>query len=151
PLVRRRCNRPGVEVGGHRPPAAGHRPAVCGAIAPVAGRSGRPDAKQTIERWRHMTCFAANLLAMSLALLADGAGPSGLSPREVPDSALETAVGVQGVYYARTGGENLAARPLDERSPIVLQVAGGVRDGNSTVYELRYIGSRPGRYDLRDY
>ena len=64
---------------------------------------------------------------------------------------VETNVGLEGVYYARVRGPALAAKPVDDSAPVVLRMADAVQDGEATIYELRFVGSLPGRYDLRDY
>jgi len=57
---------------------------------------------------------------------------------------------MEGVYYLRTQGPTLEARPVEEDAPVVLRVADVVEDGSSMIYELRYFGMQPGTYDLRD-
>jgi hypothetical protein len=64
---------------------------------------------------------------------------------------LETTVGMEGVYYLRFQGPALEAKPVDENAPVVARVADVVKDGQSTLYELRYIGMRPGTFDLREF
>jgi hypothetical protein len=64
---------------------------------------------------------------------------------------LETAVGMEGVYYLRHRGPAVAALPVDENSPVVLRIAKQTESGDSTIYEIRYLGTKPGRYDLRSY
>jgi hypothetical protein len=66
-------------------------------------------------------------------------------------SAIETTVGIEGVYYARVRGPALEAKPVDDDAPLVLRIADAVTDADSTICELRYIGTLPGTYDLRDY
>ena len=57
---------------------------------------------------------------------------------------------MEGVYYLRWKGPALEAAPVDDDAPIVLRIAGVARDGDDSLYELRYIGSRAGRHDLRN-
>jgi hypothetical protein len=64
---------------------------------------------------------------------------------------VESRVGIEGVYFLRNASAGIVAKPVDERSPLVLRVASAVRDGDSYLYEIRYIGTVPGRYDLREY
>ena len=61
-----------------------------------------------------------------------------------------TNIGAEGVYYLRWKGPALEATPVDDDAPIVLRIAGIARDGDVALYELRYIGSRAGRHDLRN-
>jgi hypothetical protein len=63
----------------------------------------------------------------------------------------ETTVGIEGVYYARVRGPALEAKPVDESGPVVLRVADVTEDENSAIYELRFIGTLPGSYDLLDF
>jgi hypothetical protein len=86
-------------------------------------------------------------IAASVFLVAAASRVAGL---EATVAIPETLVGIEGVYYVRHDGP-LLARPVDDRSPVVLRVTRSVREGNSNVSELRYIGVRPGRHDLRDY
>lgn len=97
-------------------------------------------------------------LALPIAAVCAGvaAASESLSAAEPPQSAevnpqVETNVGVEGVYFLRHASAGITPRPVDERSPIVLRVASVQRDGQSYLYEIRYIGTLPGRHDLRDY
>jgi len=65
--------------------------------------------------------------------------------------ALETTVGMEGLYYLRTRGPALVARPVDDKAPVVLRIADVAQDGGSAIYELRYAGMVPGVHDLRDF
>ncbi len=58
---------------------------------------------------------------------------------------------MEGVYYLRHHGSAVEALPVDDNSPVVLRIAEAVDDGGATICEIRYIGVKPGRYDLRDY
>ncbi|MCH8922945.1 MAG: hypothetical protein IIA67_07335 [Planctomycetes bacterium] len=69
---------------------------------------------------------------------------------------VETTIGIEGVYYVRHRGTALEVVPFEENAPIVLRIANVDRDtstgdGQSMIYELRYIGTRAGEHDLRDY
>jgi hypothetical protein len=46
---------------------------------------------------------------------------------------------------------DLTAKPVDDRSGLILRIAGSRREGDKTRYDLRYIGHEPGQHDLRDY
>ena len=48
-------------------------------------------------------------------------------------------------------GPAVEALPVDEKSPVVLRIAGQAESDGSTIYEIRYLGMQPGRYDLRRY
>ncbi len=48
-------------------------------------------------------------------------------------------------------GTALEAKPVDEKSPLVLRIASTQPAAAGTKYDLRYIGLVPGGYDLRKY
>jgi hypothetical protein len=81
----------------------------------------------------YSVCIAAALLA---------------SPASA-EEALATNLGVEGVYYLRWKGPALEAAPVDDDAPLVLRIAAVTPDGDDSLYELRYIGSRAGKLDLR--
>ncbi len=87
---------------------------------------------------------AARLLVLGALMAA--AQAAGQDP-----GVVTTNVGVEGTYYARYTGPALEAKPVDESAPIVLRIADLTEDQGSTIYELRYVGNRPGSYDLGDY
>jgi hypothetical protein len=67
-----------------------------------------------------------------------------------PSATVETTVGMEGVYYLRERGPALESRGVQEQAPLALRVADVARDGEWLIYELRYIATRPGIYDLGD-
>ncbi len=85
------------------------------------------------------------------ALILVASDATGESPGQKTSSAVETKIGMEGVYYIRYATEGLVPRGVKDRSPIMLRVAGAVRDKDSLLYELRYIGTESGEHDLRDY
>lgn len=60
-------------------------------------------------------------------------------------------VGMEGRLEATLPGTLLAARPVDEKSRVILRIADTRPHGTLIWYDLRYVGLEPGRYDLRDY
>lgn len=90
----------------------------------------------TFQRLRRIVVLAALLLSVA----ASAAEP-----------VVETKIGLQGVYYLRTTQPALVVRKAEDRSPILLSIAGVVRDSEVLLYELHFIGARPGEHDLRDY
>ena len=89
--------------------------------------------------------FLALLLAvLPVAPRADTA-PSASGSKVRPPS-----VGMEGRLETTLPGTRLAARPVDEKSPVILRIADTRPHGTLTWYDLRYIGLEPGRYDLRD-
>jgi hypothetical protein len=65
------------------------------------------------------------------------------------EEPLTTNLGVEGAYYLRWKGPALEAAPVDDDAPLVLRIADITSDGDSAIYELRYIGSRAGQHDLQ--
>ena len=66
-------------------------------------------------------------------------------------SALISTMGVEGVYYIHYNGSRLLAKPADKDAPLVVRIVDIVEEGDATVYELRYVSSQAGEFDLRDY
>ncbi len=85
---------------------------------------------------------------MRLAILLDLV-LSGIPAAEPP--RVETSLGMEGTYYLRATGPLLEAKPVDEKSPLTLRIAGVARDREASLYELRFIGFRPGLHDLRGF
>ena len=85
------------------------------------------------------TALSATLLVVALP----GAAERGC--------VVEVSVGLEGVYFARVDGPALAAKPVDDGAPIQLRIAEASEDGSATVYELRFLATVKGSYDLCDY
>ncbi len=100
---------------------------------------------------RLLLLAAALAIAMVAAAAADPANQNAAQPK------LATTIGMQGVYYARYSGGELEAKPYEENSPITLSIAevtpAPIAAGQppARIYELHFIGTRAGQYDLRDY
>lgn len=60
-------------------------------------------------------------------------------------------VGVEGRMQVELSGPPLVAKPVDDRSKLVVRVVERSPEGEKTSYDFRYIGLVPGRYDLRDF
>ena len=65
--------------------------------------------------------------------------------------AVESKIGIEGIYFLRYDREGLIPLPANERSPVVLRMASIVRDKDSFLYEVHFIGTRAGEHDLRSY
>lgn len=89
--------------------------------------------------------LAALLLAGACGQATEPSAPPAAAKLEVP------TVGMEGRLEVTLPGALLEARPVDEKSLIILRVAETFPHGALTRYDLRYIGLEPGRYDLRDY
>jgi hypothetical protein len=59
-------------------------------------------------------------------------------------------LGMEGTYFLRTKSPDLVVRS-DNHSPVLLRIASQVVDGDSLLYEVCYVGTRAGGFDLRDY
>ena len=60
-------------------------------------------------------------------------------------------VGMEGRIELALPGTLLEAKPVDDRSVVVLRVADSQPHGTLIRYDLRYVGMEPGGYDLRDF
>ena len=60
-------------------------------------------------------------------------------------------VGMEGATNIVLPGPLLAAKPVNERSLVVLRIVDSYLHGSATRYDVRYIGLLPGSYNLRDY
>ena len=107
-------------------------------------------------------CRPPALLAIAVLLACACGGPALASTgdaAEAEEASFErlpqTTMGVEGVFFARHAGPVLEAAPYDENAPIVLRIAEVSeekgRGENVLIYELRYIGTQPGVFDLREY
>ena len=68
---------------------------------------------------------------------------------------VEAEIGTEGTFLFRAKGPLLEALPVDRRESVVVRVAEVTKDtvieGDWLLYELRFIGNVPGKFDLRDY
>jgi len=60
-------------------------------------------------------------------------------------------VGMEGRLEALLPVAGLEGRPVTDRSPVIVRVANVFPHGTLTRYDLRYVGLRPGDYDLREF
>lgn len=71
------------------------------------------------------------------------------------DQTVEAEIGTEGTFLFRAKGPLLEALPVDRRESVVVRVADVTKDtvteGDWLLYELRFIGNVPGKFDLRDY
>lgn len=92
-----------------------------------------------------MTPAAAVILAAA-TLSQPAAGPAAGPPEAT------STVGIEGRVLVRvTEGGSLIAKPVERVSPMVLRIADSARDGDATIYDLRFIAQTPGAFDLRDF
>jgi hypothetical protein len=69
----------------------------------------------------------------------------------IESSRVESKIGIEGTYFLRHPSANLLPKPANDDSPVVLRIADVVKDKDSYLYEIRFIGLREGEHDLRDY
>lgn len=75
-----------------------------------------------------------------------------LPPTPVP-AAQTISVGIEGRYLLRLTGDKASTLILaatGDKPAIVGRIASQTPDGGAMLYDLRFIGRRPGRYDLRE-
>jgi hypothetical protein len=65
------------------------------------------------------------------------------------DVAAKSNVGIEGKVLYRAEAE-LRSRPFNPKAPVVVRIASSAQDGAATLYDLRFIAVKPGRFDLRD-
>jgi len=59
-------------------------------------------------------------------------------------------VGIEGRLVYRYTGKALRAKTFTPKSPLVVRIVSSTTDGGATLYDLRFIGVKPGRFDLRE-
>jgi uncharacterized membrane protein len=84
---------------------------------------------------------AVNLAGVILATLVGVSSP----PTTLP------TVGMEGSIQINLPGTRLEAKPVVEKSPLVLRIASAKVGKESGFYDLRYIGLVPGQHDLKQY
>jgi len=91
------------------------------------------------------------LLIAAAFLLATSARASDPTfvPKPKSRPQVTSTVGIENTFLFRYSGPDLRAKPFNDRSPISVRIAGVTPDGAASLYELRFIGRRPGVYDLR--
>lgn len=67
------------------------------------------------------------------------------------DAPAPISVGIEGQWKLSLTAPDLRAIPLQREAPLALRIASAQTENGSTMYDLRYIGLVPGRYDLRSY
>ena len=67
------------------------------------------------------------------------------------DAGAPPTVGIEGQMEAILPVPGLRAKAVDRNSPITVRIASAQPHGNLVRYDLRYIGTVPGRFDLRPY
>jgi len=78
-----------------------------------------------------------------------GAGAQEAGPAARP--VMTTTVGIEGKVVYRWSGPTLRIRALGPRSTMLVRLADVQTDGESTLYDLRFIALKPGLYDVREW
>jgi hypothetical protein len=66
-------------------------------------------------------------------------------------SATDVPLGVEQAVIVRYSGPRLAARPYRRGASVNLRIAHQVQKGDVRVYDIRYVVSLPGEFDLTEY
>lgn len=69
----------------------------------------------------------------------------------VTNTPTAPTVGMEGRLETLLPVAGLEGRPVTDRSAVIVRVAHVFPHGTLTRYDLRYVGLRPGDYDLRDF
>ncbi|MCL4206515.1 MAG: hypothetical protein KJ000_28870 [Pirellulaceae bacterium] len=74
-------------------------------------------------------------------------------PAEIPKTYSDTEVplGVEQAVIIRSGGPRLQARPYRRGASVNLRIANEVQQGDTRIYDIRYVINLPGEFDLTDY
>lgn len=118
---------------------------------------------------RSLLLCAALTLAIATSTPVEGPAraETRVDPKTVPivrpGPILESTIGMEGEYFLRHAGPALEAKPFTENAPVVVRIVDATEapaathkgmSGNNPdakIYELRYVGTRAGAFDLRDY
>lgn len=96
---------------------------------------------------------ALSHLATPAAAVDQQTQPAPAETSSAPFKPLaSTTIGIEGkvLYRVEPGGPRLIARPLDRFADVNVRIADAAEDGPATLYDLRFIAQRAGRFDLRD-
>lgn len=102
-------------------------------------------------QWRVWGLIAVLTCLISLAGLTGEPPARSTKPATAATVTNVPTVGMEGRLDAALPGTPLEAKPVDEKSLVIVRVAESFPHGTLTRYDLRYIGLVPGKYDLRDY
>jgi hypothetical protein len=99
----------------------------------------------------HAGAWAARTAALPLAVSHLVLLLIASSPARAANPTTAPTVGMEGRAEVTLPGTALDAKPVDEKSPLVLRIASTQPAAGGAKYDLRYIGLVPGNYDLRKY
>ena len=116
---------------------------------PNDGRSLKPE-------FRFLWSFVIrqSSFGVVMALLASGYVSRSFAqtaPLILSSNAMPPTVGMEGQLEAILPEAGLMPKSPDRRAPLLLRIAYTRPHGTLTLYDLRYLGRVPGKFDLRDY
>lgn len=92
-----------------------------------------------------IACVAVSALVTMAVVFARRTGPiTQPSGRDVP-------LGVEGAVIIRSAGPRLVARPYRRGASVNVRIAEEVQQGSTRVYDVRYVVTLPGEFDLMEY
>lgn len=86
---------------------------------------------------------------MGLVALVCGSAVGQVAPETDRDVAAASTVGIEGRVMYRFAGD-LQAAGRTAKSPVIVRIAGSAVDGEAVLYDVRFIGVKPGVFDLRE-
>ena len=89
--------------------------------------------------------LAALAAAVTIVVVVQMRGP------EVTRSDRDVPLGVEEAVIIRYSGSRLVARPYRRGASVNLRIANEMQQGNIRVYDVRYVVSLPGEFDLTEY
>jgi len=89
-------------------------------------------------------------LIIALFVVIGHAGVCMAQPGDFPKADWPT-VGIEAAIEVSLAYPDLKARPVTERTNLILRIAGTRNEDGKTVYDLRYIGLIPGTFNLDNY
>ncbi len=117
---------------------------------PQAMNNQEPQRRETKPRRTLRVVLACVLLAavaatVTIVVVVQMRGP------EVTRSDRDVPLGVEEAVIIRYSGSRLVARPYRRGASINLRIANETQQGNVRVYDVRYVVSLPGEFDLTEY
>ncbi len=90
------------------------------------------------------------LVVLAIVFLS-GMVPASSQQPATRGTNMTSSVGMEMTYFLRHSGEALRAIPTRDNSPLVIFISDQADEGGSTIYEIRYVGTLPGTYNLADF
>ena len=128
-------------------------------------RGARMDSRTTIRLAAGLHAACVTFVCFAQAPNTDSSAPvpapalapeAALSQREVPSTKTSfkplttTTVGIEARVMYRAKGPALMAAEATRFAPVTVRIASQTEDNGATLYDLRFIAQKEGRFDLRD-